>query len=112
MASKGHSWAGIRGVDVRARVVGPAHHGVRAGGEAAPRRRVSFVPTTTRPSKGKTIAFLPIALGVPLQDEWGRVVQDEADWRGMKYVVRDPNQQSVGDAAGADRAGRSTSRTC
>jgi ribose transport system substrate-binding protein len=41
--------------------------------------------------KGKTIAFLPIALGVPLQDEWGRVIQTEAAWRGMKYVVRDPN---------------------
>jgi ribose transport system substrate-binding protein len=41
--------------------------------------------------KGKTIAFLPIALGVPLQDEWGRVLQSEAEWRGMKYVVRDPN---------------------
>ncbi len=41
--------------------------------------------------KGKTIAFLPIALGVPLQDEWGRVVRTEAAWRGMKYVVRDPN---------------------
>ncbi len=41
--------------------------------------------------KGKTIAFLPIALGVPLQDEWGRVIKQEAEWRGMKYVVRDPN---------------------
>jgi len=41
--------------------------------------------------KGKTIAFLPIALGIPLQDEWGRVVQSEAEWRGMKYIVRDPN---------------------
>src|SRR5262249_18716088 len=41
--------------------------------------------------KGKTIAYLPIALGGPLSDEWGRVVQGEAEWRGMKYVVRDPN---------------------
>ena len=41
--------------------------------------------------EGKTIAYLPIALGVPLADEWGRVVQQEAEWRGMKYVVRDPN---------------------
>src|ERR1035437_4326175 len=32
--------------------------------------------------RGKTIAFLPIALGIPLQDEWGRVVQTEAEWRG------------------------------
>src|SRR5580700_637322 len=41
--------------------------------------------------EGKTIAFLPIALGVPLQDEWERVGRTEAAWRGMKYIVRDPN---------------------
>ena len=41
--------------------------------------------------KGKTIAFLPIALGVPLQDEWERVIRSEAQYNGMKYVVRDPN---------------------
>src|ERR1700684_1410024 len=41
--------------------------------------------------EGKTIAFLPIALGVPLQDEWERVIRTEAAWRGMKYVVPDPN---------------------
>ena len=41
--------------------------------------------------QGKTVAYLPIALGVPLSDEWGRVVKEEAEWRGMKYEVRDPN---------------------
>ncbi|HYM04694.1 MAG TPA: sugar ABC transporter substrate-binding protein [Stellaceae bacterium] len=41
--------------------------------------------------KGKTIAFLPIATGVPLMDEWGRVIKTEAEWRGMKFVIRDPN---------------------
>jgi len=41
--------------------------------------------------KGKTIAFLPIATGVPLMDEWGRVIKTEAEWHGMKFVVRDPN---------------------
>lgn len=41
--------------------------------------------------KGKTIAFLPIALGVPLQDEWWRTIREESEWRGMKAVVRDPN---------------------
>lgn len=40
---------------------------------------------------GKTIAYVPIALGVPLANEWGRVIGTEAQWRGMKYVVRDPN---------------------
>jgi ribose transport system substrate-binding protein len=41
--------------------------------------------------KGKTIAFLPIATGVPLMDEWGGVIKSEAEWRGMKFIVRDPN---------------------
>jgi ribose transport system substrate-binding protein len=40
--------------------------------------------------KGKTIAFLPIATGVPLMDEWGRVIKNEAEWRGMKFIIRDP----------------------
>ena len=44
--------------------------------------------------KGKTIAFLPIATGVPLMDEWGRVIKTEAEWRGMKFIVRDPASQS------------------
>jgi ribose transport system substrate-binding protein len=39
---------------------------------------------------GKTIAFLPIATGVPLMDEWGRAIKTEAESRGMKFVVRDP----------------------
>jgi len=42
--------------------------------------------------KGKKIAFLPIATGVPLMDEWGRVIKTEAEWRGMKFEVRDPAQ--------------------
>jgi len=41
--------------------------------------------------KGKTIAFLPIATGVPLMDEWGTVIKTEAEWSGMKFVIRDPN---------------------
>ena len=41
--------------------------------------------------KGKTIAFLPIALGIPLQDEWDQVIRTQAEYNGMKYVVRDPN---------------------
>src|SRR5580704_3462519 len=41
--------------------------------------------------KGKTIAFLPIATGVPLMDEWGSVIKTEAEWRGMKFTIRDPN---------------------
>jgi len=39
----------------------------------------------------KTLAYLPIALGTPLPDEWGRVVQEEAEWRGMNFIVRNPD---------------------
>jgi ABC-type sugar transport system substrate-binding protein len=41
--------------------------------------------------KGKTVAYLPIACGIPLQDEWGRVIHTEAEARGMKFIARDPN---------------------
>lgn len=41
--------------------------------------------------QGKTIAYLPIALGVPLSDEWGHVMQQEAAQYGMKFEFRDPN---------------------
>jgi ribose transport system substrate-binding protein len=45
--------------------------------------------------KGKTIAYLPITLAAPIAAEWGHVVEVEAAWRGMKYVVRDPNFDSA-----------------
>lgn len=41
--------------------------------------------------KGKSIAFLPISLGVPLADAWEHVLRTEAEWRGMNYEVRDPS---------------------
>ena len=40
---------------------------------------------------GKTVAFLPIGLGVPLTDEWGYVIKTETEVRGMKFTFRDPN---------------------
>ena len=45
--------------------------------------------------KGKTIAYLPITLAAPIAAEWGRMIEEEAAWRGMKYVVRDPNFDSA-----------------
>jgi ribose transport system substrate-binding protein len=41
--------------------------------------------------QGKTVAYLPIALGVPLSDEWGYVIKNGAESRGMKFTFRDPN---------------------
>ncbi len=41
--------------------------------------------------QGKTVAYLPIALGVPLADEWGYVIKNGTESRGMKFTFRDPN---------------------
>jgi ABC-type sugar transport system substrate-binding protein len=40
---------------------------------------------------GKTVAYLPIALGIPLSDEWGYVIKTGVEARGMKFAFRDPN---------------------
>ncbi len=45
--------------------------------------------------KGKTIAWVPLQLGLPLTDIWTRVMRDEAEARGMKFVVRDPNANTT-----------------
>ncbi len=29
-------------------------------------------------------------------DEWGTVIKTEAEWRGMKIVIRDPNNNADG----------------
>ncbi|MCP1848149.1 sugar ABC transporter substrate-binding protein [Bradyrhizobium sp. USDA 4519] len=62
-------------------------HGQEEGTKAARELRAVY----DKALQGKIIAYLPISLGVPLSDEWGRVVQGEAEWRGMKFIVRDPN---------------------
>lgn len=41
--------------------------------------------------KGKTIAWVPLAMGIPLTEIWTQVMREEAEARGMKLVVRDPN---------------------
>lgn len=41
--------------------------------------------------KGKTIAFIPTSLGLPLTEIWTRVMREEAQQRGMRFEVRDPN---------------------
>jgi len=39
---------------------------------------------------GKTVAWMPTTLGFPLTDMWTYVMQQEADFMGMKLDVRDP----------------------
>jgi ribose transport system substrate-binding protein len=48
--------------------------------------------------KGKTLAWVPVGLGVPLTDEWTYVMQTRAEALGMKFIVRDPNWDSQAEA--------------
>src|SRR4051812_7699005 len=48
--------------------------------------------------KGKTLAYVPIGMGIPLTEEWGYVMKTRAEAVGMKYVQRDPNWSSTGEA--------------
>ncbi len=41
--------------------------------------------------EGKTIAFVPITMGVPLTITWKDTIEREAGKLGMKFVLRDPN---------------------
>src|SRR5579863_3282896 len=39
---------------------------------------------------GKTIAFLPVTMGIDLTDGWASVMKQQADRLGMKLEIRDP----------------------
>lgn len=45
--------------------------------------------------RGKTIAWVPVLLGVPLMERWTQVMREEAEARGMKFEVRDPNTNTT-----------------
>ena len=47
----------------------------------------SFIEAT----KGKKIAWVPQALGIPLTEGWTSVMKTEAEALGMELIVRDPN---------------------
>ena len=87
--SRRYLWAGIAATVTAFVLSGPPGAAVaQEEGRHQDRTRVAF--RSRQKSQGKTIAFLPIATGVPLMDEWGRVIKTEAEWRGMKFVIRDP----------------------
>ena len=44
--------------------------------------------------KGKTVAFLPVALGFDLTEGWSAILKSQADKLGYKYQVRNPNFSS------------------
>ena len=48
--------------------------------------------------QGKTMAWVPVGLGVPLTDEWTYVMKTRAEALGMKFIVRDPNWDSQNEA--------------
>lgn len=47
--------------------------------------------------EGKTVAWVPVALGIPLTDIWTKVMREEAEQRGMKFIVRDPNWNTAAE---------------
>ncbi len=61
--------------------------------------RSDFVKAVT----GKTVAFVPISLGLPLSDYWNAGIGDAAREIGMKYVVKDPawNMNAMSQAISA-----------
>jgi ribose transport system substrate-binding protein len=87
--SRHYVWAGIAAT-VTAFVLSGPQGAVLAQEEGGTKTAHELRADHDKNLKGKTIAFLPIATGVPLMDEWGRVIKTEAEWRGMKFIVRDP----------------------
>jgi ribose transport system substrate-binding protein len=49
-------------------------------------RRADYFKTFT----GKTIAFVPVSMGIDLTEGWAAVMKSQADRLGMKFEVRDP----------------------
>lgn len=47
----------------------------------------SFIKST----KGKTVAFVPIATGVSVMDIWTGEMQRSFDFYGINFKIRDPN---------------------
>src|SRR5450631_959789 len=58
----------------------------RADGIDDPRRSDYF-----KLFAGKTIAFVPVTMGIDLTEGWASVMKQQADRLGMKFMVRDPH---------------------
>jgi ribose transport system substrate-binding protein len=58
----------------------------RAAGIDDPRRADYF-----KDLSGKTIAFVPVTMGIDLTEGWASVMRQQADRLGMKFEVRDPH---------------------
>ena len=58
----------------------------RADGIDDPRRSDYF-----KTFEGKTIAFVPVTMGIDLTEGWAAVMKRQADRLGMKFEIRDPH---------------------
>jgi ribose transport system substrate-binding protein len=66
-------------------ISGMAAH-AKADGIDDPRRADYF-----KVFNGKTIAFVPVTMGIDLTEGWASVLKKQADTLGMKFEVRDPH---------------------
>ena len=66
-------------------LAGMAAHAM-ADGIDDPRRAEYF-----KTFEGKTIAFVPVSMGIDLTEGWAAVMRSQADRLGMKLEVRDPH---------------------
>lgn len=62
-----------------------AGHAVAAGMDD-PRRNDYF-----KAFAGKTVAFVPVTMGIDLTEGWASVLKKQADRLGMKFEIRDPH---------------------
>ncbi len=67
-------------------LTGMAH--ALAAGIDDPRRADYF-----KTFEGKTIAFVPVTMGIDLTEGWASVMKKQADRLGMKFEIRDPQFQ-------------------
>jgi ribose transport system substrate-binding protein len=73
------------GLGLALSLCGMAPH-ARADGIDDPRRADYF-----KVFNGKTIAFVPVTMGIDLTEGWASVLKKQADALGMKFEVRDPH---------------------
>jgi ribose transport system substrate-binding protein len=76
------SWAAL---GLALSLTGAATYAMAAGIDD-PRRADYFKVFT-----GKTIAFVPVTMGIDLTEGWAAVMKSQADRLGMKFEVRDPH---------------------
>ncbi|MDR3490138.1 MAG: sugar ABC transporter substrate-binding protein [Bradyrhizobium sp.] len=73
-----------------AALIGGLSTGVSAQTNARSNARADFEKSI----KGKTVAWVPMTLGVPITEMWTEVMRQSFERYGMKFVVRDPNWNS------------------